>query len=294
MKEGRNSYFDFLRGFLILLVLLGHAIQYGSGSEYLEKGLYWNNGIMKGIYSFHMPLFILISGYFLYFSFEKYGILKTSIKKCKKLLLPIITWVPIVFCLDVVIGNDTPSIKKIIYVFLTDFWFLWAILYCTALLSTGEKMKRKWKIIFYVFVQIIFFFTPDILWANAYKFVFPFFLLGFYLAKTNFLKQLLSKRVLLCSLFGWLLLLAFYSKESYIYTTGYTLLRSEEGFLWYRQLAIDIYRVLVGIMGCIFWLALIKTVWNKLENGGVSFGLVNTRWQFTFYRLIASHICCQH
>ncbi len=33
MKNERNSYLDILKGFSILLVVLGHCIQYGSGSS---------------------------------------------------------------------------------------------------------------------------------------------------------------------------------------------------------------------------------------------------------------------
>ncbi|MBQ8634118.1 MAG: acyltransferase family protein [Lachnospiraceae bacterium] len=267
----RDAYFDFIKGILILLVLLGHAIQYGSGMQYLEEGIYWENIIMKGIYSFHMPLFILISGYFLYFSFSKHGIVKTSISRWKKLLLPITTWVPIVILFSVVFDNGAVSIKGVIRTFLSNFWFLWAVLFCSTLLAIGESLSRKWKIAFYIIIQILFLIVPDILWAHAYKFVFPFFLTGYYFAKKDMLKKLVNKRVTIISTVVWLVLLCFYSKESYIYTTGYTLFKKADGFIWYRQLGINIYRMLVGLTGCIAWLSTLKLVWNKSEKrGGIS------------------------
>lgn len=59
----RNSYLDIAKSLGIILVVIGHCIQYGSGSLYFEKELYFYNILFKFIYSFHMPLFMLISGY---------------------------------------------------------------------------------------------------------------------------------------------------------------------------------------------------------------------------------------
>ena len=53
----RNSTFDSLKGVLIILVVLGHWLEYGFAHE-------TNRIIFNYIYLFHMLLFILISGYF--------------------------------------------------------------------------------------------------------------------------------------------------------------------------------------------------------------------------------------
>lgn len=52
----RIMWIDALRGFAILLVVVGHIL--------LMR--YWPDGdlVKKYIYSFHMPLFMLISGFF--------------------------------------------------------------------------------------------------------------------------------------------------------------------------------------------------------------------------------------
>ena len=64
---------DSVRGLAIVLMILGHCIQCGSGAEYLSRELFYDNWIYKIIYSFHMPLFALVSGYFIYPSLVKYG-----------------------------------------------------------------------------------------------------------------------------------------------------------------------------------------------------------------------------
>ncbi len=59
----RNDAVDSIKAFTIICVVLGHCIQYGSGSLYLGKSLYFENLLFKTIYSFHMPLFMLIRDY---------------------------------------------------------------------------------------------------------------------------------------------------------------------------------------------------------------------------------------
>lgn len=60
--DNRNLFIDALRGISIFLVLWGHSIQYFSAGEIN----YFNNFVFRFIYSFHMPLFFLISGYVFY------------------------------------------------------------------------------------------------------------------------------------------------------------------------------------------------------------------------------------
>jgi len=57
MERKRLIWADSLKGVLIILVVLGHAIQYTIGNECYENRL-WNI-----IYSFHMPAFMAVSGY---------------------------------------------------------------------------------------------------------------------------------------------------------------------------------------------------------------------------------------
>lgn len=53
--EERNTQIDSLKFFLIFLVLVGHCLDIGLSS-------YLNNSLFRFIYSFHMPVFVLLSG----------------------------------------------------------------------------------------------------------------------------------------------------------------------------------------------------------------------------------------
>ena len=88
----RNIYIDFVKGIAIVLVVLGHCIQYGSGHVYLFEEEFFNNSLYKLIYSFHMPLFILISGFLFAYSCEKYNIKGFIWNRLKGLCVPILFW----------------------------------------------------------------------------------------------------------------------------------------------------------------------------------------------------------
>ena len=72
MESKRICYFDYSKGILIFLVVLGHCISYGCGANYMNKELYYSNWLYKIIYTFHMPAFALISGYFIWHSMQKF------------------------------------------------------------------------------------------------------------------------------------------------------------------------------------------------------------------------------
>ena len=69
--NNRDTTLDIAKGLLIILVVLGHAIQYSFGTEYTQSREFFSNIVFKTIYSFHMPLFMLISGYLFHNSNKK-------------------------------------------------------------------------------------------------------------------------------------------------------------------------------------------------------------------------------
>ena len=58
----RDPFWDVIKGIAVLLMLLGHSIEYGMGAEYFESKAYMNNQFFQFIYGFHMPLFMFLSG----------------------------------------------------------------------------------------------------------------------------------------------------------------------------------------------------------------------------------------
>lgn len=83
MEKIRNIGFDMTKAFAIYLVLVGHCIQYLSSSDYRDDNLW------IFIYSFHMPLFMLVAGYFSASSY-KLDFKSLIVKKTKQLIIPML------------------------------------------------------------------------------------------------------------------------------------------------------------------------------------------------------------
>ena len=127
-----------------------------------------------------MPLFIAISGYLFYTSFMKYGAIQVCTRRIKKPICPITTWAIIITTAEFFGGGLNTSVllefKIFVSLFLTYFWFLWAVLICSVLVAIVEKMQERIRPLIYIIIVATFFILPDALWWHAYKFMFPYFL----------------------------------------------------------------------------------------------------------------------
>lgn len=113
LKLSRDSNIDALKGFAILLVVLGHAIQ-------AHVPHFDDNLLFRLIYSFHMPLFMFLSGYVAWDRPIKLG------KKFVRLVVPFITWY---LALYVLFAHRTIGFEDYIIRWLKSpdygLWFLW-------------------------------------------------------------------------------------------------------------------------------------------------------------------------
>lgn len=266
----RNELLDIIKGIAIILVVFGHCIQYGSGSEYLQRLVFFDNTVFKVIYSFHMPLFMLVSGYLFNLSVSRHSFKNVLLSRFTTLIVPIFVWSFLTIIIKSIISNSDIIVFSLIKTYLktslTTLWFLWAIFYCSLFVLFVRKLFND-SIYVYILGFILTFFIPDVLNLQLYKFMYPFFVLAYFYSKNeDYIKSWVRKQkvsVLLFVLcFVFLTMMIFYNYDSYIYTSGYYVLNKNI----IRQFSIDIYRLLIGLIGSMLIILIIKTLYNKIDN----------------------------
>lgn len=271
MRKERNLYIDIIKAVNIILVIVGHCIQYGSGKEFLQ-GLFFENPIFIFIYSFHMSLFMLISGYLFSDSLESKRWNEVLLIKFKQLIIPLVSWSIFSLCIDVckvLLGNISNSItamwiiKKLISNFIYGPWFLWAIWWCSLVILIIKEFFND-SIIIYIFGCLLTFFLPDVLNLALYKFMWPFFLIAYMFNSygwKNKMKKVYSDKyfIILVSVL-FLVLLFFYDYDKYIYTSGYTIIGKNP----ITQIYNNFFRFAIGMVGSITIMYIIYALTNRL------------------------------
>lgn len=183
MKKEYFEQVDVLRGFAILLVVLGHAV---APSNVASDSISWCNNIYTFIYTFHMALFFAISG-FCFTNRESYFSLVA--KKARFLLIPYVVFnlitvvlrriLPMFSLLDKSLGQ---SLWDIVF-YGGEIWFLYVLFEIFVLAPLLLKVTRgTWArtLAVEVLLLILFFFVKDQYFLRLSDLVYfmMFFLLG--------------------------------------------------------------------------------------------------------------------
>jgi len=244
----RNVFIDYLKGIAIFLVVWGHGIQY------LDKeNNFYNNWLFLFIYSFHMPLFMCISGYLFAYSAKKrfYELFKS---KMKQLIIPVLCWG--VFFTLLVHHKQLEKLSLIgmlnnyFLLYLNDLpyhlWFLWSLFIISiivSLLSTWRYNPLLLNGIFFLLLLCI----PDYFGFSYVKFMYPFFLMGYIFNLNSCKLQKFKKNVVLASSIIFPICLLFWTKTDLIYVTKMSFYDAP----FQSHLAIIYFRFLTGFTGVI-------------------------------------------
>ena len=134
----RIIWADALKGWLMILVIIGHAIQSVLGGI-CEQTHLWNM-----IYSFHMPAFIAVSGYLSYRPDAKMGggnFVSYVKRRFQQLMIPYFIWSLILYFNPY--RHSPKVLSDIIFAPAYYFWFLWALFFICVLFKASQIIAAK-------------------------------------------------------------------------------------------------------------------------------------------------------
>jgi len=174
----RDAYFDNAKLVLIFLVVFGHMIQpFIDGSQSV-------NTFYKWVYTFHMPAFIFLAGFFAKGS----GNLNYIARLAKKLLVPYFIFQLIYTGYYFFIGK--PDWQTNIFYPHWSLWFLFSLFSWHILLILFKKLPPILSIVISVQLGLIIGYFSEV--GHTYSLsrtivFFPFFLTGYWLTKKQFM-----------------------------------------------------------------------------------------------------------
>ena len=190
MPKHRILYIDILKLFTIFLVIWGHAIMHFQPD-------FKQSIVFRVIYSFHMPLFMMLSGYFATSSMEL-DIKSFSLKKFRQLLLPCLSWCIVCWLIitsGLIDGEFHLHIKGLFTGWLgliDNFWFLKSCFICYVLSWLCWRCGR-YKIV----AMLLVWFLCTLQGHFFLNMMFPSFLLGLFLRKRPLAEKWLSDHMLI-------------------------------------------------------------------------------------------------
>lgn len=263
IDKQRNVYLDVVKGVSIWLVLWGHSIQYFS----VGKLDFFEDGTFKFIYSFHMPLFMLVSGFLFFYSQKNKSLIQILKRKIIGIGIPIISWNTLLYVVQIIINylqDDDLNLSLIGWLnSLKGLWFLWSILAISivvAIICKISKGKGKLQIVLLILGIACMPLFPN---RVMNMFMYPYFIAGFLF---NAYKEIIPNKLLNfknISLLIFPIMLNFYEKKHYIYTSGINPFSSEYGVV--GQISIDIFRWGIGFTGSIFIICILEMILKNMK-----------------------------
>lgn len=239
----RDLVFDALKFFAIFLVLWGHSIQHLLSTDEHQDPVY------LFIYSFHMPLFMTLVGYFSG-SALKMSFRQMLANKGRRLLLPALT---IGICY-LVVGFVAGDIRQGVVDYVDRLWFLKSAFLCFVVYCLAVKLfRRKW-----IGIGLSLAFS---LMFSRYSFtlMYPCFLLGVLLRRYIFWFKSNSGKISLFSGIIFVAMMFFWDGSYWDIPSKSEILSSLPSMellsLWASRLS---FRIVLGFAGTVFFISLFE------------------------------------
>jgi fucose 4-O-acetylase-like acetyltransferase len=272
----RNLSIDALKAFAIFLVVLGHFLQ----STIPD---FDNNHLFRLIYSFHMPLFIFISGYLSY----RYGGIQSAFlnRRFLSLLIPFFSWMLISSIINY-FENDENIVSFVLRVLLfpdNGLWYLWVLFWMQSVLFLSNYLSRKYTefllgVFCLLILIIVYIFKIDNIFAiKTFASLFSYFILGYIASNYKNSSNVIFKR--------WYVALPFFLFLAYFWKRNDVL--NFDSYVVSSKLLIFFYKNSVAIIAIIVFMGLFNHI-KKYSNYVLYLGKNSIAvYAMNFYCLLA-------
>jgi len=241
MERKKINWLLILQGWAMLWVIIGHSYL-----GIVNVGPTWENLLVKIAYSFHMPLFMLVSGWLFFLTRlstinpswggQKWTYGRIIIDKSLRLLLPGFVFSLLALVLKLAFPGEMSrqvglSLRDIAHQYLypndnpmRELWFI-ATLFWFFLLTPfwNVVLKKNWVMwVTIIVLTVLHFWHPNIQFLcidRAFEYAIWFFL-GLFVFKMNFIENVLVKRVYLVLIVGVMIYIMGLYSLKFITTMG--------------------------------------------------------------------------
>ena len=253
--QDRNLVLDALKGLAIVLVIYGHVIQ---RSMVVNGQDFFLNPAFKIIYTFHLPLFVFISGYLMFFSLRRRSAAEVFIARCQSLLVPCIAWgilgIFTIYALNAIdgkaIGIDHFPRDLFEQLILNPaVWFLFTLFVISSALLCAVQWEKQLGVLSYAVVYLLIMAIPGNDYCSLYyiKWFLLFYWAGYFVSRSGIkiTHPSIRKAALIFSWITFGILVSYWTKNDYIYVNKMSFGSGQYVSEIFRLL----YRYVLGFLG---------------------------------------------
>ena len=238
----RIAYIDFLKAFAIATVLLGHSVEQLSGDAF------WDHPIWAFLYSFHMPLFMFVSGLFFKSALRK-DFRTVLVGKLVQLGLPSVSAFLAGLAILKITGVTAIAdlCEATFFGFMNSVWFLKCLFLCIMIMWPTVKVLRH-DVLAAVVASVAVMLIPGCDIVNL-NFMLPCFCLGFLCGSRKESIERHRRALGILAVVAFLALLPFWGGRLTVYMVPTHVLSFSPFSFDFPNLGLSVYRLAIGFAG---------------------------------------------
>lgn len=242
VSKDRINYLDLLKFFAIASVILGHCTEQITGNDF------WTNPIWSTIYTYHMPLFMMLCGFFLGSSLDR-PFMKMVSRKATQLLLPSVTLTVLIYGTGILTGYRSfpeffaPDFTSVINVL----WFLKCVFLCYLIAYISIRLMKN-VLAAAIITSVLFTLLPGADVVNL-NFLLPVFWIGYGLSRHSQWIAARRRYILAVSAALYFIMLYFWNGYLTVYASPIAVIDWHTLTFDPSNLAVTLFRLAIGVAG---------------------------------------------